>query len=119
MLKILIYSAIYVSAAYGFLHFAVKMSEKMCEGGEKTFQTPYTVIAVRNREEDIESLIRSEAWRMLCGNAECRVGDMVVIDLESEDKTMQILKRLSREYEFLHPLTRDRYIEMIQSMGEE
>lgn len=116
MLKVIIYSAVYFLAAYGFLKLFGAAAEGMHRIGGRKLQVPYTVIAVKNREEDIETLIRSEAWRMLCGNEDCRVGDMVVIDLESEDATMPILKRLSREYAFLHPMTRDRYIEMIQSL---
>ena len=53
---------------------------------------------------------------MLYQNPERRVGDIVVIDLGSEDETLTILRRLSREYDFLHPMTKERYIEMLEEM---
>ena len=116
MLKIIICSIICFFAVYGVLQLAVRIAESAHEVGLSELRTPYTVMPVKNREDDIEALVRSEAWRMLYQNPERRVGDIVVIDLGSEDETLTILRRLSREYDFLHPMTKERYIEMLEEM---
>ena len=60
----------------------------------------YIIIAVKNQEEKIEGFLRSILFKILYGR-EDYLKNIIVADLKSEDKTKEIAKRLSLEYECL------------------
>lgn len=57
----------------------------------------YVVIAVKNQERQIEGFMRSIMFRLLYGKEEY-IKNIIVADLESKDNTLEILKRLQKEY---------------------
>lgn len=63
----------------------------------------YVIIAVKNQEEKIEGFLRSALFKHLYGKEEY-VKDIIVTDLKSTDKTKEIVKKLSNEYECLQVL---------------
>lgn len=60
----------------------------------------YIIIAVKNQEEKIEGFLRSSLFKILYGK-EDYLKNIIVADLKSTDKTKEIAKRLSEEYECL------------------
>ena len=60
----------------------------------------YLIIAVKNQEEIIEGFLRSTLFKILYGKEEY-FRNIIVADLESTDKTKEIAKKLSKEYEWL------------------
>lgn len=60
----------------------------------------YVIIAVKNQEQRIEGFLRSTLFKILYGKEEY-LKNIIVADLKSEDKTKEIAKRLSQEYECL------------------
>ena len=60
----------------------------------------YLIIAVKNQEEKIEGFLRSIIFKILYGK-EDYLKNVIVADLKSTDKTKEIAKRLSKEYEEL------------------
>ena len=58
------------------------------------------IIAVKNQEEEIEGFLRSTLFKILYGK-EDYLKNIIVADLESTDKTKEIAKKLSNEYECL------------------
>lgn len=58
----------------------------------------YVVIAVKNQEKTIEGFMRSILFRILYGKDEY-IKNIIVADLDSKDDTLEILKRLQREYD--------------------
>ena len=60
----------------------------------------YLIIAVKNQEEIIEGFLRSTLFKILYGREEY-FRNIIVADLESTDKTKEIAKKLSKEYECL------------------
>lgn len=58
----------------------------------------YVVIAVKNQEKQIEGFMRSILFRLLYGKEEY-IKNIIVADLDSKDNTLDILKRLQKEYE--------------------
>ena len=58
----------------------------------------YMIIAVKNQENKIEGFIRTILFRFLYGK-EDNIKDIIVADLDSSDKTMQILEKLQKDYE--------------------
>ena len=116
MIKILIHLLIAVFAAYGFALFVFRTVipgfHTVC--GE--IHPPYTVISVKNQADSIEAILRSTVWQMLSQSHSRNVCDIVVIDTGSTDETAAILHSLSCEYEFIHPMTKQQYIELIDSL---
>ena len=60
----------------------------------------YVIIAVKNQEEKIEGFLRSILFKILYGR-EDYLKNIIVADLKSQDKTKEIAKKLSEEYECL------------------
>lgn len=60
----------------------------------------YLIIAVKNQEEKVEFFLRSSLFKILYGK-EDYLKNIIVADLKSTDKTKEIAKRLSKEYECL------------------
>ncbi len=60
----------------------------------------YLIIAVKNQENKIEGFLRSMLFKILYGKDEY-LKNIIVADLKSTDKTKEIAKKLSEEYECL------------------
>lgn len=60
----------------------------------------YVIIAVKNQEEKIEGFLRSVLFKILYGKEE-EVKDIIVTDLNSTDRTKEILNKLSTDYEYV------------------
>lgn len=74
---------------------------------------PSVVFTVKNREKDIEAYLRSFIWKSVLNSGNGDVMQILVIDLDSEDETMSILKKLEQEYDFLNVFTRQGYINIL------
>lgn len=77
----------------------------------------YVILAVKNQEEKIEGCLRSILFKILYGKEEC-FKNIIVADLESEDDTKEIAKRLSKEYESLKVINWKECKEIIDSINE-
>ena len=64
----------------------------------------YLIIGVKNQEDVIEGFLRSILFKILYGR-EDYFKNIIVADLESTDKTKEISKKLSKEYECLKVLS--------------
>lgn len=60
----------------------------------------YIIVAVKNQEKKIEGFLRNFLFRIIYGKEE-NIKDIIIADLDSTDETVQILNKLSREYEGL------------------
>ena len=60
----------------------------------------YVIIAVKNQEERIEGFLRSTLFKILYGKEEY-LKNIIVADLKSQDKTKEIARKISDEYECL------------------
>lgn len=58
----------------------------------------YIIIAVRNQEDKIEGFLRSILFKILYGKEE-DIKDIIVSDLNSTDKTREIIEKMSIDYE--------------------
>ena len=61
----------------------------------------YIIIAVKNQEERIEGFLRSSLFKLLYGK-EDYVKDIIVTDLDSTDKTKEIVSKMSLDYDCVH-----------------
>lgn len=77
----------------------------------------YLIIAVKNQEDKIEGFLRSSLFKLLYGREEY-LKNIVVADLKSTDKTKEIAKKLSVEYECLEVLTWKECKEIMDNVDE-
>ena len=58
----------------------------------------YVIIAVKNQEEKIEGFLRSTLFKISYGKEET-IKNIIVADLNSTDKTKEIVDKISEDYE--------------------
>ena len=58
----------------------------------------YVIIATKNQENKIEGFLRTFLFRIMYGKEEC-VKDVIITDLNSTDDTIEILNKLSKDYD--------------------
>ena len=75
----------------------------------------YLIIAVKNQEEKIEGFLRSILFKILYGK-EDYLKNIIVADLKSTDKTKEIAKKISQEYECLKVLNWKECKEIIENI---
>ena len=84
-------------ALYGLFEL-IKQIIYMCTYTNMKADGIYIIIAVKNQEERIEGFLRSSLFKLLYGKEEY-VKDIIVADLDSKDKTRDILSKMSLDYE--------------------
>ena len=114
-MDVLFYSLLCFFAIYGFVQMAGKALGYFRQCDELGRQA-YTVLTVKNQQDNVEGVIRSATWAALGRTGGRRVGDIIVVDLGSSDDTLRILNMLSDEYEFLHVMDKQEYIQSIQRL---
>lgn len=77
----------------------------------------YVVIAVKNQEQQIEGFMRNILFRLLYGKEEY-IKNVIVADLDSKDNTLDILKRLQKEYNNLKVSDWKSCMEIIENIKE-
>lgn len=77
----------------------------------------YLIIAVKNQEERIEGFLRSSLFKILYGR-EDYLKNIMVADLKSTDKTKEIAKRISEEYECLKVISWKECKDIIDNVDE-
>lgn len=61
----------------------------------------YILIAVKNQQDSIEGIIRSIVFKNIYNKRDSLFNNIIVADMGSTDDTVNILKKLSKEYSFL------------------
>ncbi len=57
----------------------------------------HLIVAAKNQENKIEGFLRNLNFRILYGKEDC-IEDIIVLDLNSTDKTKSIIEKLSKDY---------------------
>ncbi len=60
----------------------------------------YIIIATKNQENTIEGFMRTLLFRIIYGKEE-NIKDIIFVDLDSKDKTLEILKKMSKDYDYI------------------
>lgn len=68
------------------------------------------ILAVQNKEEDIERIVRN----LIEENYQNNMGSITVVDRDSQDDTLKILESLMKEYRYLNVLSTQEIIEKIK-----
>lgn len=101
-------------ATIGIAHILNRYVAGIFMVGERRLNSPSVVFTVKNRQEDIEATLRSFIWKCFLSSDSGEIMKISVVDLDSEDETMSILKKLECEYEFLSVYDKKSYINKIE-----
>ncbi len=77
----------------------------------------YLIIACKNQENNVETYIRSVFFRLVYGKEEY-IKNILVTDLNSSDKTIDILRKLQEEYTSMKIINWKKCKEIIDSIED-
>lgn len=75
----------------------------------------FVVIKIKNKNENIEGIVRSIIWRSLSSSGGSFVPSILIVDMGSDEKTVEIVQRLCEDYGFIYYTTEDEYTQMKNS----
>lgn len=102
MLNFILNCLLWVLAIYGLLEIIqniiyIQSCNKIHSNGINM------IVTVKNQEDKIEGFLRSLNFRIIYGKEDC-IENIIVLDLNSNDNTKQIVENLSSEYENIKSL---------------
>ena len=116
MENFIINSILWTLALYGLFEL-IKQIVNMITYTNLRADGIYIIIAVKNQEEKIEGFLRSILFKILYGR-EDYLKNIIVADLKSQDKTKEIAKKLSEEYECLKVISWKECRDIIDNVDE-
>ena len=114
MLQLIITIVLCFFASIGMAHVYNKYISGIFKADESMLASPSIVFTVKNRQDDIEAVLRSFIWKFFLNSGTDEIIKISVVDLNSEDETIAILKKLEGEYEFLNVYNKQDYISKIE-----
>ena len=78
----------------------------------------YLIIAVKNQEDKIEFFLRSSLFKIFYGKEEY-FKNIIVADLKSKDRTKEIAKKISEEYNCLNVISWKECKDIIDNVNEQ
>lgn len=116
MINFIINGIIWTLAIYGF----IEIMKIVC--GFDTYNIKesdgiYLAVAVKNQESTIENFLRSLIFKILYGK-EKQIKEIRVIDLNSNDGTMQILKKMEEDSELVKVIDGKEFLEWAKSFNK-
>jgi hypothetical protein len=91
---------IWILAIYGLIEITIVIFNSISIK-KSEINDMYILIAVKNQENSIEGIIRSIILKNIYYKKDELFNNIIVADMGSVDSTMNILLKLSQEYEFL------------------
>ena len=77
----------------------------------------YMFIGVKNSEDKIEGFIRSFLFRIIYGKEDC-IDNIYVVDLNSQDRSSDILQILSKDYSCLNYIDIDECKDVLDKIAK-
>ena len=115
-MEILLVTVFTFFAFYGALHIVMEFVSAVMNRYKGELARAHTVITVKDRENDVEGLIRIAARRQLRLCGEGSVPEIYAVDMGSDDRTYEILQKLTLEYDFLRAFRKDEYIQTFETL---
>lgn len=91
---------IWILAIYGLIEITIVIFNSIILVN-KSIEDMYIFLAVKNQEDSIEAIIRSIIFKNIYNKNEDLFNNIIIADMGSTDDTINILKKLTCEYEFL------------------
>lgn len=103
MLQFVLNTLFWTFAFYGFFEF-FKNIIYVCTYTKCKTDGINVIVTVKNQEDKIEGLLRTIIFKILYGKDDI-IKNIIVADLKSDDKTGEIVKKLSEDNEMLKVLS--------------
>lgn len=114
-MEMMISIVVWTLALYGLFEI-IKNIIYICTYTNLKTKGIYLLVAVKNEEENIECFLRNIMFRIIYGKEE--VKSIFVVDLNSVDKTREIIERLEVEYEQLNLLSWKECKELLENIKD-
>ena len=96
MLDFILHTAFWTLAIYGLIEI-IKSIIYISTYTKCKSDGMFLIIATKNQEDKIECFLRSSLFKITYGKEDF-IKNIIVADLNSKDKTMEIAKKLSADY---------------------
>lgn len=116
MTDFIVNGVFWILALYGLIEI-IKSIIDICTYTKLKTEGIYVIIAAKNQESKIEGFLRSILFRIVYGKEEY-IEEILVTDLDSTDSTMEILNRLSQEYDCIKPIKWKECKDVIESIDK-
>lgn len=97
-------------AIFGVIQMVKNIYGEICKNKNDFF----IVISVKNQEEYIEDIIRTTVWKSLHRLGGREVPQIYVVDCGSTDNTVEIVKNICDDYDFITIFSREEYIAFME-----
>ena len=114
MCSFIVNGILWTLAIYGFMEI-IKTIVRFNTYNLKNLDGIYLALAVKNQEENIENFLRSLIFKILYGK-ENEVKEIRVIDLNSEDGTLKILKKMEIDNELVKVVDGKDFLDWARSL---
>lgn len=115
MLSIIVTVVICLLAAAGAYFLFEKFCAFFCVEENNFSKAPFLIIPVKNSQNSVEFDTRTYIWKLLSQNGGKVPFEIFILDLNSADSTFEISKKLSKEYEFMHAVEKNEFINIIEN----
>lgn len=116
MLEFIKETIIWIFALYGFIEVIKSIKYAHTYANLKSDKM-YFILAVKNQEDKIEGTVRSLLFRILYGKEDL-INNVIIADLNSSDKTLEIAEKLEREYENVIAIDWKECKELIENIND-
>lgn len=116
MIDFILNMLLWVFAIYGLIEL-IKNIYYICSCTNLRTDGIYLILACKNQENNIEAYMRSILFRLVYGKEEY-IKDIIVTDLNSNDATLEILKKLQKEHKEIKIISWKTCKEIIENLEE-
>ncbi len=106
-----VYAVVCFFAVFGFIQMLICIKDFFFTTDASNFTV---VVTVKNQQDTVEGTIRAVVWNCLHKLGGKTIPQIIAVDLGSEDDTYEILKELSRQYDFITVTNKDGYIKLME-----
>lgn len=106
MLNFVLTSILWILALYGLFEI-IKTIVHIHKYPKISFNGTSFVITIHNQENSVEYFLRLFIYKMLYYNLS--IPEIIIVDLDSTDNTLNILRTFSKDFYFIKVLTLEEY----------
>ncbi len=110
MLDFILTSILWILALYGLFEI-IKTIIHIYKYPKISFNGASFIITVHNQENNIEYFLRLFIYKILYYNLS--IPEIIIVDLNSTDNTLNILRAFSKDFYFIKVLTLDEYMSLL------